>query len=179
MEHGAVTAPSTADPAVPPLTFEIEIQASDLQQHWKRCNMVANYIAEYVSYQFTEREWAENLISTVTNEFLEAVSSLSPAETSLIVRCRHRESELLIEIEHDLQPEMAQPYELLLAELAGDVSDEAYLNRLTANRPLVGFNQLGLTMVAHDFGVQIVGNLNNARDHAAIQVIVPIRTPHV
>ncbi len=164
---------------VSPLTFELHIQAGDLQAQWKRCNMVANYIAEYVSYQFSEREWAENLISTVTNEFLEAVSSLSPAEADLLVRCRHRESDLVIEIEHGLRPDIAQPYATLLNELAHEVSDEYYLSRLTANRPVVGFNQLGLTMVAHDFGVRIVGSLNNAKTQASIQVVVPIRTPHI
>lgn len=168
-----------ASDAIPPLTFEIHMQAGDLQEHWKRCNMVANYIAEYVSYQFTEREWAENLISTVTNEFLEAVSSLSPAEADLSVRCRHRERDLLIEIEHGLRPDIAQSYAALLDELGHEVSDEQYLSRLTADRPLVGFNQLGLTMIAHDFGVHIVGSLNSTQSHASIQVVVPIHIPHI
>jgi len=162
-----------------PLTFELQIRAGDLQQHWKRCNMLANYIAEYVSYQFAEREWAENLISTVTNEFLEAVSSLSPAEADVTLRCHHRASDMLMEIEHSLLPDIAPSYAILLSELVHTVSDEDYLSRLTANRPLVGFNQLGLTMVAHDFGVQIAGNLNREQTHASIQVVIPIHMPHI
>lgn len=169
---------STTSDTVAALTFELQILAGDLQSQWKRCNMVANYIAEYVSYQFSDREWAENLISSVTNEFLEAVSSLSPADAALTVRCRHRDSDLVIEIEHGLRPDIAPPYAALLNELAHGVSDDRYLARLTANRPLIGFNQLGLTMIAHDFGVQITGKLNNRRNHASVQLVVPIQIPH-
>jgi hypothetical protein len=170
---------SNQPPAPTPLSFELHVQANDLQQEWKRCNMVANYIAEYVAYQFSEREWAENLISTVTNEFLEAVSSLSPSQADLAVRCRHDNGDLLIEIEHGLRPEVAEPYMALLAELSGQVSDERFLGLLTADRPLLDFNQLGLAMIAHDFQARIGASYDEATSRALVQVTVPIQMPHV
>jgi hypothetical protein len=178
MQTTSSTSSTTSD-SIPALTFRLQLQAGDLNDHWKRCNMLANYLAEYVSYQFSEREWAENLISTVTNELLEAVSSVSPAASTLVLRCRQQHHDLVIELEHDLLPEIAQPYAIVLAELANQVSDEHYLHQLTSDRPLPSFNQLGLSMITHDFGVQITGTLNDSQNHAALQLIVPIQTPHI
>lgn len=168
-----------SSPQTAPLSFELHVQASDLQQEWKRCNMVANYVAEYVAYQFREREWAENLISTVTNEFLEAIAALSPADSDLAVRCRHGEGGLLIEIEHGLRPDVADQYLALLSELAGQVSDERFLSLLTADRPPLDFNQLGLAMVAHDFQARIDASYDATARRARVQVNVPIQMPHV
>ncbi|GAB4116951.1 MAG: hypothetical protein Fur005_01110 [Roseiflexaceae bacterium] len=158
-----------------PITLELHVQVHDLQEHWKRCNMLANYVAEYGAYQFSEREWAENLISTVTNEFLEAVSSLAPANTDLAIRLRHGGNDLMLEFEHELLSEATGGYAALLSELAGQISDERYLGLLTTDRPLIDFNQLGLAMVVHDFRAHVAARINTETSLASVQVMVPIR----
>jgi hypothetical protein len=178
--HAIASAPT-------PLTFELQVQVHDLQEHWKRCNMLANYVAEYVAYQFSEREWAENLISTVTNEFLEAISSLSPAQADLVLRCLHDQplqgalttsgspSDLVIEIDHSVRPEAAQPYAELLGELSEQVTDERYLGLLTTDRPAVDFNQLGLAMIAHDFSTRIAAQFDETSERVHVQIRVPVK----
>lgn len=147
------SAPLSPDAAPePPLAVELSLPAGDLQADWRRCNLAANYLAGYVAYQFAEREWAENLISTVTNEVLEAVAQLSPAAAQLELRCLQRPGDLVIEVEHAVRPELDAAYAGFLDELCSRDSAELYFELLTAAaRPALAFNQFGLALIAHDF----------------------------
>lgn len=161
--------------ANPPTLFAIEVRlpAADLQEHWRRCNMLANYVAEYAAYQFAEREWAENLISTVANEFLEAVVRLSPADAELTLRCAQAPDSLLVELLHGVRPEVHAPYGELLRALGGGGVDALYFELLSAARPSLDFNQLGLAMVAHDFRAAIAARLDAREGRASVRVRVP------
>jgi hypothetical protein len=164
-----------AGATAPPLfAIELSLPAQDLQNQWRRCNMLANYIAEYVAYQFPEREWAENLISTVTNEFLEAIVSLSPAEAAVRLSYLQRAGDLQIEIEHGLRAAAVQPYTTFLNQLAGSDTDELYFGLLTAaDRPALDFNPFGLVMLVHDFKANISARLAASDPRIQIRVIVP------
>jgi hypothetical protein len=155
-------------------TVELSIQAEDLQVNWSRCNMLANYIAEYVAYQFSEREWAENLISTVVNEFLEAVVQTAPAGTTLDIVCRHYDGILLLDLTYALRPDLLAVYTSFLSRLCVPPIDELYLAHLTAaERPSPAFNQLGLLMLVHDFHVRIAAQLEPPTGLIAVRVSVP------
>jgi hypothetical protein len=165
-----------AEAAAPLFAIELLVQAQDIQDRWQRCNMLANYIAEYVAYQFSEREWAENLLSTVTNEFLEAIACLSPRRSELTLRCTQFAGNLMIEIKHSLRPNAIEPYLTFLRELAGAAIDDIYFGLLTATeRPEVSFNQFGLAMLVHDFHTRIVAQLDDATGQICIQVDVPTK----
>jgi hypothetical protein len=159
------------------LVFAVQLPVSDLQQHWKRCNLLANYLAEYVAYQYSEREWAENLISTVTNELLEAISLLAPADTQLVLQCHHRQQTLLLELQHRIRHDIAPEYQALLHDLSHGISDTTYIQQLTSERPLPSFNQLGLLMVVHDYAVRIAGTIQD--NAATLHILVPLQSPHI
>ena len=154
---------------------DVTIPAQDIQLHWRRCNMLANYLAEYSAYQFQEREWAENMISTIVNEFLEAIVVLAPPETALRVRCLQLPQNLQIEIEHDVQPDLIDLYAHLFQELNSPRLDELYYELLTAHQRLpISFNQFGIVMLAHDFQAQIAADLSFANHHVFVRVAVPL-----
>ncbi|NJN15726.1 MAG: hypothetical protein HC822_05305 [Oscillochloris sp.] len=161
-------------PAAAPLfTFTLSIQAGDLRQHWERCNMLANYVAGYVAFQFPEREWAENLISTVTNELLEALVLLAPDASDVAFTVRQYADILELQLSHHLRSELASAYAAFLAELQGK-EDDRYLEQLRhAERPDPGFNQLGLLMLAHDFHARF----SAYRESSVAPIIVVVSIP--
>lgn len=162
--------------STPLFAIELLVQAQDIQDRWQRCNMLANYIAEYVAYQFPEREWAENLISTATNEFLEAVACVSPGRAELALRCTQYAGNLQIEIEHSLRPNAIQFYLTFLSELSGATIDDIYFGFLTTtDRPEHSFNQFGLAMLVHDFHARVAARLDDATGQIRIQVGVPTK----
>jgi hypothetical protein len=156
-------------------TLEFALPADDFKTEWRRCNMLANYVADYVSYQFPQRERAENLISTITNELIESVIRLTPTDSPLHLRCIQRPSELVLEMEHSLQSEAQELYPAFLKALEAPDTDPLYLELLTAEqRPAVAFNQLGLVVLVHDFGVHIVAH-RQATGRIQTQVVVPTK----
>ena len=159
----------------PPLFgFELTLQASDFQTEWKRCNMLANYLAEYVAYQFNQHERVENIISTIANELLEAVVRLAPADSALSIRCTQVEDGLQLDTEHLIRAEALASYQTFLDELNSTDLDQLYLDLLTTDaQPSEYFNQLGLVMIPHDFGVGLTSYQDENTDHICTRIFVP------
>jgi hypothetical protein len=160
----------------PALEFECMLDAGDFRKEWVRCSMAANYIAAYTAYQFIRREWAENLISTVANDFLEAVIRLSPDRNGVTIRCVQYTDTLLLEVKHGLRPEMVQPFRSFLTQVCARDINDLYFQLLTAaERPAPAFNQLGLVMLVHDFGARLAARVDERDGVVATRVFIPTK----
>ncbi len=136
--------------------IEISLNAADFQAEWKRCNMVANYLADYTAYEYARRELAENLFSTVINELLEAVARLAAARSAIRFALAAEPGGLAIHVEHECRPTLLARYSEFVGSLAGLAGDPLYLRLLTDDSgDTAAFNQLGLAMIVHDFGGRI------------------------
>ena len=155
-----------------PLSIELTLQAEDFHAEWKRCNMLANYIAEYIAYQYIQRERAENLISTIANEFLEAIVHLAPGKSELTIRCTQLETGLRLNADHQIHSQISTAYADFVKDLCQEASDVSYLELLTSTQqPNQYFNQLGLTMLAHDFGACMKVNFQD-ENHVATEILI-------
>jgi hypothetical protein len=162
------------DPSLAQLfAFELSLLVGDLQAEWKRCNMLANYIAAYLAYQFIHQERAENLISTIANELLEAVVFLAPQHSHLFISCRQFKQGLVLEVKHIIRAEAVRPYLSFLEGLNSDALNQQYLNLLTSeSKPAESFNQLGLLMLAHDFGAHLTTYWGNNSDDICTRIFI-------
>ena len=165
---------SGANESLKPLfTIEMSLQDQDFHSEWQRCSLLANYIAEYVAYQFKERGRAENLISTVANELLEAITYLTPGESSMSVSCSQLTDVIKLAVEFPIRSEVREAYMEFIQKYGED--DDRYLELLTGEiRPTEHFNQLGLAMLAHDFNVKIDTQLDDSSGRIHAQLFVPI-----
>lgn len=144
----------------PSAELEVTVQIDDLHADWKRISHLANYFAEYIAYDFPQRERAENLLSTITNEILESVVHLAPAQTALRLHCAHLHDTLMLDVKHQVKDEMRPDYVLFVEKLGIGDGEVAYLQMLTADaKPEGYFNQLGLMMLEYDFDVQLSLNI--------------------
>jgi len=158
-----------------PLLFALTLEVDDFHREWSRCNLLANYVGEYIAYQFTQRERAENLISTITNEFLESVIALAPSASRLSLNYIQTANELRIEADHHVHVGICSAYRDFLAGLNPNHSQQQYLELLVAEEETTGtFNQLGLTMLTHDFGVQFSTQVTEETGHLKTQLLTPI-----
>ncbi|MBE2220023.1 MAG: hypothetical protein IAF02_00700 [Anaerolineae bacterium] len=149
--------PPQSDSSTALFAIELTFPIDEFQQDWKQCSLLANYIAEYTAYQFDQQERAENIVSTITNELLEAIVYLAPTQSDLIIHLEQLEDGLQLKTSHLVRENLIAPYIKFLEELKLGVADEPYLNLLTSPEPSDHyFNQLGLMMISHDFGAQIV-----------------------
>lgn len=158
-----------------PLLFALNLDIDDFQHEWSRCNLLANYAGEYVAYQYTQRERAENLISTITNEFLEAVIAVAPSGSGLALRYQQIAGGLSIEAEHDVPAPIRTVYLDFLHALKFEESRQRYLDLLVAEEPVANqFNQLGLMMLMYDFGVRFITDFSSESGRMKIQLLTQI-----
>ncbi|MCP4426747.1 MAG: hypothetical protein GY803_19825 [Chloroflexi bacterium] len=136
--------------------------------------MAANYIAAYAAYQFVHRGRAENLISTIVNEMLETAVRLAPPPSDLQIQYAQFDDGLHLNLTHSIRDEAVTPYLTFLNELVPD-DNICYLDLLTSERPQDNyFNQLGLTMLAHEFGARLTAQPETQPDRIQTQVFIPI-----
>jgi len=162
-----------------PFSFDLSFLIADFQQEWGRCNMAANYIAAYAAYQFPQRERVENLISTVTNELLETAVCLASSQSDLQIHYTQLDDGLHLDMTHNIREEILAPYTTLLGLLTGKGNHDAlYLKLLTDKEEAsIHFNQLGLTMITHDFGAQLAAKLTDetSAKRMQTQLFIPIK----
>ena len=138
------------------IDLEITVQVNDLRADWKRVSDLANYCAEYVAYDLSQRERAENLLSTITNEVLEAVVHLAPLHTALLLRFKYINNALTLDIEHQVRGELNPSYMQFVQQLDNGNDEHTYLQLLTSEmNPDEYFNQLGLMILGYDFDVHL------------------------
>jgi hypothetical protein len=136
--------------------MEIDLNATDFQAEWKRCNMLANYLADYTAYEYPRRELAENLFSTIINEVLEAVARLAALKSVIRFALQPEPGRLTIKVDHECQPALVPHYAEFVRKISPQVADPLYLSLLTGSDARSdSFNQLGLAMIVHDFGGRI------------------------
>lgn len=136
-----------------PFTIKLTLPAQNLLSDWRQCSMLANYIAEYVGYQYPQQERAENLISTITNELLESIVTLVPEQSDLSICLQQFDDGLQFNTDHGIHADATPTYVNFLNSLNQSGSERKYLEMLTAKEtPEMYFNQLGLLMLTHDFG---------------------------
>ena len=164
-----------SETVTPALEFTCTINASDLSKEWVRCSMLANYLAAFSAFQYLRREWAENLISTVANDFLEAILGLSPLQEDLTLRCVQQDESLLLEISHGLKPEVVQAYRVFLEDANTKDTDAFYFQLLTSEHPQPPFNQLGFMMLLHDFDTRLSAKIHETGRAAVTQVVIPTK----
>jgi hypothetical protein len=152
--------------------IEMNIQDQDFHAEWQRCSMLANYIAAYVAYQFTQYGRAENLISTVANELFETITHLSPGESHLSIRCIQLPEKIRLDVDFSIRDEVVSAYTEFMEKLS--TNESQYLRLLTSDlKPDENFNQLGLAMLVHDFNVDLRMNLDAEKRSVQTQVFIP------
>jgi hypothetical protein len=133
------------------------LPARDFVSDWRRYNLVANYIAEYVSYFFEHRDRAENVISSVFYELLEHMATISREDARLAARLLTEGDRVIFEISSSsLKPEALESHRSLLSALGSGDVDALYQQLLESPseepRPQ---GELGLTMLAHDYRAKL------------------------
>jgi len=138
------------------LKIEVGLNAGDFLLEWKRSALVANYLADFMAYEYPHREMAENLISTVLNELIEAAYRLAVDRSPLQLLLRTEDGHLIIALDHQCQPGLSSTYREFVGQLVQGSDGPLYFQLLEAEtRPEPLFNQFGLAMIAHDFSGQI------------------------
>jgi hypothetical protein len=131
----------------------------DLLTQWRRCGMISDCLADYLSYAFARRELARSILSTVANELVENVAKysadkLAPARLSL----EHHGATLVFASRNVASPGHVETLARELDELVAADPAQVFA-RLMAER-----RGLGLALVASDYRAALGATVAPAGD---------------
>ena len=158
------------EPPEPPLSaIEMEVVPLDLVTEWRRCGMIADFMADYMVHGFERRDAARSILSTVMNELVENAAKFSadtraPARASI----RHHGEVVHLEIRNAATESHVQHLRGLLADLAGGDASAVWRTRLEDRRGL------GLAMLARDYGATVGATTIPAGDGGNITVCLRV-----
>jgi hypothetical protein len=153
--------------------MRIVIPAADFTLDWRRYNLVSNYIAEYSSYHFEQKDKAENLISTVFYELIGYLSSTSKNGSILDIRFSTVEQWLVFEISATLETGEIVSFKELLTEINRSDLDDYYKSVLEEDMEEPHLQKkLGMAMIAHDYRAQLTASLHEENGNATVRALV-------
>lgn len=154
----------------------LEVPALDMVVQWRRCGVVADYIAEYLALSFEEPAYAQSVLSTVANELVEnAVRFSSEKARPIRVEARHRGEVVELLVSNLAAQQHVRGLETLFDDLARGDLTSVFRERVEAGTR----GGLGLLILAKDYGAVLVATLDPEeapdRTPVTIQVVLPTK----
>jgi hypothetical protein len=143
----------------------------DFQLDWRRYNLVSNYFAEYSSYLFEQKDRAENLISTVLYELVEAMANYAQRNAHMVIKLVTLPQALLFELNTFSAPEKRESLEETIRLINKEDLNNSYFTLLAADKS-EEWNQIhfGLVLIAHDYNAQFALSTNSKNNVVTLRV---------
>jgi hypothetical protein len=156
-------------PGGPLSAIELEIIPIDLVTEWRRCGMIADFMADYMVPGFERRDVARSVLSTVMNELVENAAKFSAdARAAARVAIRHHGEVVHLEIRNEASEKHVRQLHALLAEL-GDGDATAVFGRR-----LEGRHGLGLALIARDYRATVGATVAPAKTGGNVTVCLRV-----
>lgn len=157
-------------PPSPPLSeIELEVVPIDLVTQWRRCGMIADFLADYMVYGFERRDTARSVLSTVVNELVENAVKFSTDTRSVAhVSIRHHRDVVHAEIRNDASEKHVQSLREVLEQLAHEEATAVFRRRMEDRRGL------GLAMLAKDYGATVGATVGPAGAGGKLEVCLRV-----
>jgi hypothetical protein len=152
-----------------------------LVTEWTRCSETADYVARFFSHDFTDREVAGNVLSTVVNELVENVAKFSSDKArNAKLTVREYDDRLTIATSNVISVEQVKAFGETVRRLT-DGDPESMFAEQIAHPPETGSAGIGLIMLRKDYGATIGARMTgiDAGQAAIVDVEVTIENREV
>lgn len=155
--------------------LQIEFVPLDFITEWHRVGLASDFVGGYLSYQFANPAWGEQILSTVCNELLENAVKFSSNPT-LPIRLRAWTADEMLTLE--VQNTTGRSAAALFRHLSGEVVDgdpEALFVARTASLFEIRDSSapgLGLILLRKDYDADLAMNfeVDDTRDEVTVFV---------
>ncbi len=158
------------DPPSPPLSaIEMEVVPIDLVSEWRRCGMVADFMADYMACGFEQRETARSVLSTVANELVENAAKFTADKRGVAhVSIRHHGDVVHAEVRNEATDAWVRELSEVLGDLAQDEASAVFRRRLEDRRGL------GLALLARDYGARVGASISPSAKGGTTEVCLRV-----
>jgi hypothetical protein len=156
--------------------FKVSLLPLDIFDFWERCGQFSDFIADYFTYNFTDRPGCKNLISTVINELVENSVKYSKNKSQPIeLVIRKRAHRLVITITNSVPRHQKEKFSSICKELFERDLDELYVERVQAASLDSKYSGLGLILLKKDYNAQLGFNFfENDQDLSYVTISLDI-----
>ena len=163
---GATVLGAYPEPPEPSLSaLDLEVLPLDLVTEWRRCGMIADFMADYMVHAFEHRAVARSVLSTAMNELVENVAKFSAdTRTPARVAVRHHGDVVHLETRNAAADRHVEHLRRLLRDLARGDAVAVWRARIEERLGL------GIAMLARDYGATIGARVVPAEDGASFTV---------
>jgi len=148
----------------------------DIVAHWRRCGMTADYLAEYLAYNFEDMAAAQNIISTVLNELAEnAVKFSSNKRRPINIRVIHYGEYLQITTTNEASAERASSLASLMEKLESEDVEHLFMRHIEDSAALKrSTSGLGLISLKKDYHADVGVRITPKESTAFYEVLVQV-----
>jgi hypothetical protein len=156
-------------PSRPLSALELEITPIDLLTEWRRCGMIADFMADYMARHFEPRETARSVLSTVLNELVENAAKFSADKRAAAhVSIRHHGEVVHAEIRNETTDDRVDELREVLSALVRDGATAVFRRRMEDRRGL------GLALLARDYGTTLGATVEAVGAEGKIEVCLRV-----
>jgi len=142
--------PGTLPPAL--TAIEVQMSALDMVVQWRRCGIVADYLADYLALSFEQPDYARSVLSTVANELVENAVRFSAEKARPIrIHASHRGDVVELVVSNLSNQRHVEGLEKLFLDLSRDDLAAVFRERVEAGTR----GGLGLLLLAKDYGAEL------------------------
>jgi hypothetical protein len=148
----------------------------DVIAHWRRCSIMADCLADYLSYNFENVAAAQNIISTVVNELLEnAIKFSSEKRDRATISVAHYGEVVRITTVNVSTPQRAETLAGLIEELKREDIDRLFVSHIERSAMSEHAKSgVGLLSVRKDYNARIGVRLRPIQGAGTIEVQVEV-----
>lgn len=129
----------------------------DLLTHWKRCGILADFIASFYSFTSPGKQDDRVLynLSTVINELIENAAKFSRPRSDVGLNLKHFSNLLLIEVTNEVHSQHSENFKKIAKTLLESDIEELYFKKLEEKQESDTQSGIGLMMILKDYPVTL------------------------
>lgn len=139
----------------------------DLLTHWKRCGILADFIASFYSFTSPGKQDDRVLynLSTVINELIENAAKFSRPRSQVGMNLRHYSNLLLIEVTNEVHAQHSENFRKFASNLLEADIEELYFRKLEEKQESDTQSGIGLMMILKDYPVTLAFRFQSIDDN--------------
>lgn len=153
---------------------KLEFHPIDLVTHWKRCGLMADFVASFYSYSSPGKKDERILynLSTVINELIENAAKFSRQRSPVFMNLKHYSNLLQVQVTNQVTKQVAENFKNKVNTLLTADLEELYFQQLEEKDENDTQSGIGLMMILKDYPVTMAFKFNEIDEGKAIEIVV-------
>ncbi|BDA77881.1 histidine kinase [Leptospira kobayashii] len=152
--------------------LSLSVYTQDMTFHWKRCEIVSNFVSQFYSGSDGDKSVDANSASTIINELIENAAKYSEKENSKIyIEIKDLGNKLRVDVKNKVSSWTKLNFEKLMQIIASGNVNQMYFDALESKHTEDKTSGIGLLMLLNDYHLNLGYKIkSNQQDNFEITI---------